>query len=91
MPIWRVAFAYIFFWLVLAGAVIWFKPLLIKHLLFWRFLLVMLTLLSTIFPILKRNVGGDFPELYPGFIMPLHFIFTLNWFVFEPKILHHEQ
>jgi hypothetical protein len=87
LPLWKIVAAHIFFSLLLFGVIRKLKKPIEQNIVTWRITLVVLTVISTIFPILKRNVAGEFPELYPGFAMTLHYIFISLWLAFEPKIL----
>jgi MFS superfamily sulfate permease-like transporter len=87
LPLWKIVAAHVFFSLLLFGVIRKLKKPIEQNIVTWRITLVVLTIISTIFPILKRNVAGEFPELYPGFAVPLHYIFLSLWLAFEPKIL----
>jgi len=89
LPLWKIIATYFALGLSLSGLYFLSTRLAPKFgTIISNIVLVFATLGSILFPIMKE----DFPEtlemteFYPGFVIPLHFIFPLLWLALSPLI-----
>jgi hypothetical protein len=91
LPIWKIIAAYFSLGLIVAGVRFLFDFLFPKfgELLF-NIKLGFLTIASISHPIL---INGDFEmaEMYPGFAIPLYFIFSIIWLGLAPTFLNSKK
>ena len=91
LPIWKVIAAYFSLGLIVTGLRFLFDFLLPKYgELFFNIKLGSLTIASIAHPIL---INGDFEmaEMYPGFAIPLYFIFSIIWLGLAPTFLNFKK
>jgi hypothetical protein len=93
LPLWKIIATYFTVGLSLSGLCFLSTRLAPKFgTIIFNIVLVFATLGSILFPIMKE----DFPEtlemteFYPGFVIPLHFIFPLFWLALSPLIKKNE-
>jgi len=93
LPLWKIIATYFALGLSLSGLYFLSTRLAPKFgTIIFNIVLVFATLSSILFPIMKE----DFPEtlemteFYPGFVIPLHFIFPLLWLALSPLIKKNE-
>lgn len=87
LPIWKIIAAYFSVSLIAAGLRFLFDLMFPKFSeLFFNILLGFLTIISIMHPIL---MNGDFEmaEMYPGFAIPIYFIFTIIWLALAPTFI----
>ena len=87
LPIWKIIASYFSISLIATGLRFLFDLMFPKFgELFFNIKLGLLTILSIIHPIL---MNGDFEmaEMYPGFAIPIYFIFTIIWLVLAPTFI----
>lgn len=87
LPIWKLVAVYFSISLIVAGLRFIFDFLIVKDgEIVFNIFLAALTIVSIIHPILTN---GDFEmaEMYPGFAIPLYFIFSIIWLVLAPTVL----
>ena len=94
LPLWKIIATYFTVGLSLSGLCFLSTRLEPKFgTIIFNIVLVFATLGSIIFPIMKE----DFPEtlemteFYPGFVIPLYFIFPLFWLVLSPIVINNEK
>ena len=94
LPLWKIIAIYFTVGLSVSGLCFLSTRLVPKFgTIIFNIVLVFATLGSIIFPIMKE----DFPEtlemteFYPGFIIPLYFIFPLFWLVLSPIVIKNEK
>ena len=94
LPLWKIIATYFTVGLSLSGLCFLSTRLEPKFgTIIFNIVLVFATLGSIIFPIMKE----DFPEtlemteFYPGFVIPLYFIFPLFWLALSPLIKKNEN
>jgi hypothetical protein len=91
LPIWKIISAYFSLGLIITGIRFLFDFLLPKYgELFFNIKLGFLTIASIAHPIL---INGDFEmaEMYPGFAIPLYFIFSIIWLGLAPTFLNFKK
>ena len=93
LPLWKIIACYFSLGLIVSGLCFISSKLLPKFgVIIINILLVFTSLSSIILPLMKE----DFPEtlemteFYPGFVIPLHFIFPLFWLALSPLIKKNE-
>ena len=93
LPLWKIIATYFTLGLSVSGLCFLSNRLAPKFgTIIFNIVLVFATLSSILFPILKE----DFPEtlemteFYPGFVIPLYFIFPLFWLALSPLIKKNE-
>ena len=93
LPLWKIIATYFALGLSLSGLYFLSTRLAPKFgTIIFNIVLVFATLSSILFPIMKE----DFPEtlemteFYPGFVIPLYFIFPLFWLALSPLIKKNE-
>jgi hypothetical protein len=93
LPLWKIIATYFTLGLSVSGLCFLSNRLAPKFgTIIFNIVLVFATLSSILFPIMKE----DFPEtlemteFYPGFVIPLHFIFPLFWLALSPLIKKNE-
>lgn len=93
LPLWKIITCYFSLGLIVSGLCFLSTRLASKFgTIIFNIVLVFATLGSILFPIMKE----DFPEtlemteFYPGFIIPLYFIFPLFWLALSPLIKKNE-
>ena len=87
LPIWKIVSAYFSIALIATGLRFLFDLMFQKFgELFFNIVLSFLTILSIMHPIL---LNGDFEmaEMYPGFAIPIYFIFTIIWLALAPTFI----
>ena len=87
LPIWKIIASYFSISLIATGLRFLFDLMFPKFgELFFNIKLGLLTILSIIHPIL---MNGDFEmaEMYPGFAIPIYFIFTIIWLALAPTFI----
>ncbi len=87
LAIWKIVAAYFSIALIATGLRFLFDLMFPKFgELFFNIVLSFLTILSIMHPIL---LNGDFEmaEMYPGFAIPIYFIFTIIWLVLAPTFI----
>ena len=94
LPLWKIIATYFTVGLSLSGLCFLSTRLAPKFgTIIFNIGLVFATLGSILFPIMKE----DFPEtlemteFYPGFVIPLYFIFPLFWLVLSPIVIKNEK
>lgn len=90
LPLWKIFVAFISLGLIVSGVYFVINKVFPKYgLLLFNITFALSTLISILFPIIKDNFPEslEMTEFYPGFVIPLHFIFPLFWFAFSPIIL----
>ena len=94
LPLWKIIATYFTVGLSLSGLCFLSTRLEPKFgTIIFNIVLVFATLGSILFPIMKE----DFPEtlemteFYPGFVIPLYFIFPLFWLVLSPIVINNEK
>jgi len=91
LPIWKLTASYFSLALIVAGIRFLFDFLLPKFgELFFNIMLGFLTIVSILHPIL---INGDFEmaEMYPGFAIPLYFMFSIIWLGLAPTFIKNKQ
>jgi len=93
LPLWKIIATYFTVGLSVSGLCFLSNRLAPKFgTIIFNIVLVFATLSSILFPIMKE----DFPEtlemteFYPGFVIPLYFIFPLFWLALSPLIQKNE-
>ncbi len=93
LPLWKIIATYFTVGLSVSGLSFLSTRLVPKFgTIIFNIVLVFATLSSILFPIMKE----DFPEtlemteFYPGFVIPLYFIFPLFWLALSPLIKKNE-
>jgi hypothetical protein len=93
LPLWKIIATYFTLGLSVSGLCFLSTRLAPKFgTIIFNIVLVFATLSSILFPIMKE----DFPEtlemteFYPGFVIPLYFIFPLFWLALSPLIKKNE-
>jgi hypothetical protein len=93
LPLWKIIATYFTLGLSVSGLCFLSNRLAPKlGAIIFNIVLVFATLSSILFPIMKE----DFPEtlemteFYPGFVIPLYFIFPLFWLALSPLIKKNE-
>jgi hypothetical protein len=93
LPLWKIITTYVALGLSLSGLYFLSTRLAPKFgTIIFNIVLVFATLGSILFPIMKE----DFPEtlemteFYPGFVIPVYFIFPLFWLALSPLIKKNE-
>ena len=93
LPLWKIIATYFTVGLSVSGLCFLSNRLAPKFgTIIFNIVLVFATLSSILFPIMKE----DFPEtlemteFYPGFVIPLYFIFPLFWLALSPLIKKNE-
>jgi len=93
LPLWKIIATYFSLGLSVSGLCFLSNRLAPKFgTIIFNIVLVFATLSSILFPIMKE----DFPEtlemteFYPGFVIPLYFIFPLFWLALSPLIQKNE-
>jgi hypothetical protein len=93
LPLWKIIATYFTLGLSVSGLCFLSNRLAPKFsTIIFNIVLVFATLSSILFPIMKE----DFPEtlemteFYPGFVIPLYFIFPLFWLALSPLIKKNE-
>jgi len=93
LPLWKIIATYFTLGLSVSGLCFLSTRLAPKFgAIIFNIVLVFATLVSILFPIMKE----DFPEtlemteFYPGFVIPLYFIFPLFWLALSPLIKKNE-
>jgi len=93
LPLWKIIATYFTLGLSVSGLCFLSNRLAPKFgTIIFNIVLVFATLSSILFPIMKE----DFPEtlemteFYPGFVIPLYFIFPLFWLALSPLIQKNE-
>lgn len=93
LPLWKIIATYFTLGLSVCGLCFLSNRLAPKFgTIIFNIVLVFATLSSILFPIMKE----DFPEtlemteFYPGFVIPLYFIFPLFWLALSPLIKKNE-
>ena len=87
LPIWKIVATYFSIALITTGLRFLFDLIFPKFgELFFNIVLSFLTILSIMHPIL---LNGDFEmaEMYPGFAIPIYFIFTIIWLALAPTFI----
>jgi hypothetical protein len=87
LPVWKIVSAYFSIALIATGLRFLFDLMFPKFgELCFNIVLSFLTILSIMHPIL---LNGDFEmaEMYPGFAIPLYFIFTIIWLALAPTFI----
>jgi hypothetical protein len=87
LPIWKIVAAYFSIALIATGLRFLFDLIFPRFgELFFNIKLGFLTIISIMHPIL---MNGDFEmaEMYPGFAIPIYFIFTIIWLVLAPTFI----
>ncbi len=87
LPIWKIVATYFSIALIATGSRFLFDLIFPKFgELFFNIVLSFLTILSIMHPIL---LNGDFEmaEMYPGFAIPIYFIFTIIWLALAPTFI----
>ena len=87
LPIWKIVAAYFSISLIATGLRFLFDLMFPKFgELYFNIVLSFLTILSIMHPIL---MNGDFEmaEMYPGFAIPIYFIFTIIWLALAPTFI----
>jgi hypothetical protein len=87
LPVWKIVSAYFSIALIATGLRFLFDLMFPKFgELCFNIVLSFLTILSIMHPIL---MNGDFEmaEMYPGFAIPLYFIFTIIWLALAPTFI----
>jgi hypothetical protein len=87
LPIWKIVATYFSIALIATGLRFLFDLIFPKFgELFFNIVLSFLTILSIMHPIL---LNGDFEmaEIYPGFAIPIYFIFTIIWLALAPTFI----
>jgi hypothetical protein len=87
LPIWKIITSYFSISLIATGLRFLFDLMFQKFgELFFNIVLSFLTILSIMHPIL---LNGDFEmaEMYPGFAIPIYFIFTIIWLALAPTFI----
>ena len=94
LPLWKIIATYFSLGLSVSGLCFLSNRLAPKFgTIIFNIVLVFATLSSILFPIMKE----DFPEtlemteFYPGFVIPLYFIFPLFWLALSPLIKKNEN
>ena len=94
LPLWKIIATYFTVGLSVSGLCFLTTRLTPKFgTIIFNIVLVFATLGSILFPIMKE----DFPEtlemteFYPGFVIPLYFIFPLFWLVLSPIVIKNEK
>ena len=94
LPLWKIIATYFTVGLSVSGLCFLSTKLAPKFgTIIFNIVLVFATLGSILFPIMKE----DFPEtlemteFYPGFVIPLYFIFPLFWLVLSPIVIKNEK
>ena len=94
LPLWKIIATYFTVGLSVSGLCFLSSRLAPKFgTIIFNIVLVFATLGSILFPIMKE----DFPEtlemteFYPGFVIPLYFIFPLFWLVLSPIVIKNEK
>lgn len=94
LPLWKIIATYFTVGLSVSGLCFLTTRLAPKFgTIIFNIVLVFATLGSILFPIMKE----DFPEtlemteFYPGFVIPLYFIFPLFWLVLSPIVIKNEK
>ena len=94
LPLWKIIATYFTVGLSVSGLCFLSTRLAPKFgTIIFNIVLVFATLGSILFPIMKE----DFPEtlemteFYPGFVIPLYFIFPLFWLALSPLIKKNEN
>lgn len=87
LPVWKIVATYFSIALIATGLRFLFDLMFPKFgELCFNIVLSFLTILSIMHPIL---MNGDFEmaEMYPGFAIPLYFIFTIIWLALAPTFI----
>lgn len=88
LPIWKIIATYFSLGLIAGGALFVFDRLFPKYgTLFFNLKFALLSFASILLPILKFIDGVEFPELFPGFAIPLHFFFPIIFLSLSPSII----
>ena len=88
LPIWRIVAAYFSLGLIAGGALFVFERFSPKFgSLIFNLSFALLSFASILLPILKFIDGVEFPELFPGFAIPLHFFFPVIFLSLSPFII----
>jgi hypothetical protein len=91
LPLWKIAALFTSISMIICGAYSAFQVITKQqgNLIFSIFLSI-ITLGSIVFPSLyppKFPDAVELPELFPAFVLPLHFIVPLFWLTFAPHFL----
>lgn len=78
LPIWKIVITYVFLGLLFSGLYFVVNEFFTNFLILLNIVVVIISLLSIIWPIIV-NIDEEFPEMFPSFAIPLHFIFPLFW------------
>ena len=93
LPLWKIIAIYFTIGLSVSGLCFLSTRLVPKFgTIIFNIVLVFATLGSIIFPIMKEDFLEtlEMTEFYPGFVIPLHFIFPLFWLALSPLIKKNE-
>jgi len=83
LPIWKIVITYVFLGLLFSGLYFVVNEFFTTYLIFLNIAVVLISFLSIIWPIIV-NIDEEFPEMFPSFAIPLHFIFPLFWLALFP-------
>lgn len=87
IPFWKIVSTYIFLGLLFSGIYYLVWEYFYRSILFVNVVVVLVTLVSILLPIIV-NIEEDFPEMFPSFAIPLHFIFPLLWLAVFPTFIN---
>ena len=93
LPLWKIIAIYFTVGLSVSGLCFLSTRLVPKFgTIIFNIVLVFATLGSIIFPIMKEDFLEtlEMTEFYPGFVIPLHFIFPLFWLALSPLLKKNE-
>ena len=94
LPLWKIIAIYFTIGLSVSGLCFLSTRLVPKFgTIIFNIVLVFATLGSIIFPIMKEDFLEtlEMTEFFPGFVIPLHFIFPLFWLALSPLIKKNEN
>ena len=93
LPLWKIIATYFTLGLSVSGLCFLSNRLAPKFgTIIFNIVLVFATLSSILFPIMKEDFPDtlEMTEFYPGFVIPLYFIFPLFWLALSPLIQKNE-
>lgn len=83
LPIWKIVITYFFLGLLFSGLYFVVNKFFTAYLLVLNIAVVLISIFSIVWPIIA-NIDEEFPEMFPSFAIPLHFIFPLFWLALFP-------
>jgi hypothetical protein len=83
IPLWKIVVSNIFLGLFFSGIYYVIQESFAKLILVLNMLVVLISFLSIALPIVV-NIEEEFPEMFPSFAIPLHFLFPMLWLALFP-------